>query len=133
MKRSLKTTFVFLLCFTSISSFATTQLPANVTDDLLKTVAVELLINNVNENYKVTKLTAGRIDDNGIEMAAGFVTIIKANTVCMKIAASVRADTCTNLETNCKLDAYALDCKEAVSNEENFKPSIFKNAVKLLH
>lgn len=54
----------------STSSFAMVKLPADVTDDLLKTVAVDLLINNVNENYKVTKLTAGRIDDNGFEYAA---------------------------------------------------------------
>lgn len=117
----------------SFSSLAVTKLPAAATDDLLKTVAVELLINNVNENYKVTKLTAGRIDDNGFEMAAGFVTIIKANAVCMKIAASVRADTCTDIETNCKLDAYSLDCKEGMLEEGTLSPDIFKDALKIKH
>lgn len=117
----------------SFSSLAVTKLPVAATDDLLKTVAVELLINNVNENYKVTKLTAGRIDDNGFEMAAGFITIIKANSVCMKIAASVRADTCTDIEKNCKLDAYSLDCKEGMSEEGTLSSDIFKDAVKIKH
>ncbi|HLE09715.1 MAG: hypothetical protein A2504_02090 [Bdellovibrionales bacterium RIFOXYD12_FULL_39_22] len=102
----------------SFSSFAMTRLPAALTDDLLKTVAIELLINNINENYRVTQLTAGRIDDNGFELAAAIVTIVKANGICMKIAASVRADTCTNVETNCKLGAHSLDCKENLSVEE---------------
>ncbi len=115
----------------STSSFAMVKLPADVTDDLLKTVAVDLLINNVNENYKVTKLTAGRIDDNGFEYAAGFITIIKANGTCMKVAGAVRADTCTNVETNCKLDAYSLDCKEGAKDEAGFSANMFKEATKL--
>lgn len=128
MKRLATLALTLLL---SSSSFAMVKLPADLTDDLLKTVAVDLLINNVNENYKVTKLTAGRIDDNGFEYAAGFITIIKANGTCMKVAGSVRADTCTNVETNCKLDAYALDCKESLKDDGSFSLEIFKEAKKL--
>lgn len=115
----------------STSSFAMVKLPADVTDDLLKTVAVDILINNINENYKVTKLTAGRIDDNGFEYAAGFITILKANGTCMKVAGAVRADTCTNIETNCKLDAYTLDCKEGAKDDSIFSVDMFKEAKKI--
>ena len=115
----------------STSGFAMVKLPADVTDDLLKTVAVDILINNINENYKVTKLTAGRIDDNGFEYAAGFITILKANGTCMKVAGAVRADTCTNIETNCKLDAYTLDCKEGAQDGAIFSVDMFKEAKKI--
>ncbi len=118
----MKLFLLFLIMTITTTSFATVKLPADLTDDLLKTISVELLINNIKENYQVTQLTAGRLDDSGYEMAAAFVTIIKASDgICMKIAATVKADTCTNIQTNCKLDAYALDCKES----EQFSSDIF--------
>ena len=79
----------------------------------------------MNENYKVTSLTAARGDSEGFELAAGFITIIKASdSSCMKVAAAVRADTCSNA-SDCKLQAYALDCNKdslgALTEKLSFK------------
>lgn len=106
MKKMILSTILMILSFQGLAS---NKLPADITDDLMKTLAVELLINNIKENYQVTKLTAGRNNENGIELAAGFVWITRTNGKCDQVAAVVESDTCSSIDT-CKLQAYLLDC-----------------------
>ena len=107
--------FIASIAFINLS-YGKTMLPNAVTNDLLKVASVELLIHNIEELYKVTNLEAARIVDEGVEIAGAFLTIVKADNVCMQVAAIVSADTCTHLLDRCELGAYALDCDENQTN-----------------
>jgi len=92
----------------TVNSWAA-SLPTIITDDFMKTLAVEVVINNITDFYKIKSLTAGRSNDNNDELAAGFMEIVMQDGKCQKIAAAVQASSCTDAD-NCKLYAVSLEC-----------------------
>ncbi len=118
----MKKLIIILSLLISSAIFANSKLPTDLTDDFIKTVSVELLINNIQENYQVLKLTSVRNVENGIELLGGLTWIKRLDGKCEQVAAVVESDTCQTVDT-CKLQAYLLDCPANFSDESFSKKS----------
>lgn len=86
-------------------------IPQEVSDDMLKSAAIDLLKDNIEGFYKITEFLGGRItDENGKEMGLGIVQFVNPEGECKKVVAVVRETTCKTVE-DCTLSGYLLDCR----------------------